>query len=271
MSNNSKYRFLSLAVIAVMSIALAACGGDSGTGGNASSMSNGDLLKAAAANMKTAKSYHLDISGSAAGQNVSMIGDIDVAGNKSNLTIAAAGMNISAVSIVSDTYLSTDGGKTFTKDTSGSVSSGFSSFTGMWNSFKPADIDKSASALKDGTPANDTIDGAATKHITANAQDLSSLSSTGSSGVMTGTIDMWISTDANPTVRQMKINGTTSGQSSDLTFKWSKINSPVTITVPANVTGSGGTGSGSAPADVPTTDTSGGSGGATDMTPTPGQ
>jgi LppX_LprAFG lipoprotein len=268
-SNSSKYRFLSLAVIAAMSIALAACGGDTG-GGASATMSNADLLKAAATNMKNAKSYHLDLSGTAAGQTISMNGDIDVAGNKSNLTIAAAGMNISAVTIVSDTYLSTDGGKTFTKtDPSSNPVSGLGSFTKMWDSFKPADIDKAASALKDASPANDTIDGATTKHITANAQDLSSLSSAaGSGGVMTGTIDIWVSTDTNPTVRQMKVNGTSSGQAINFNMKWSNINQPVTITAPPASSGGG-----SAPAAVPTTDTSGGSGtgGTADMTPTPGQ
>ncbi|PZR97997.1 MAG: hypothetical protein DLM69_09125, partial [Candidatus Chloroheliales bacterium] len=99
-------------------------------------------------------------------------------------------------------------------------------------SFKPADVDKAASALKDANPANDTIDGANTKHITANAQDLSSLSSAGSSGAMTGKIDVWISTDANPTIRQMRVNGTSGGQSLDFTIKWSKINENFNITAP---------------------------------------
>jgi LppX_LprAFG lipoprotein len=227
-------RWLLLAVPAAVLIVIGAIlavsgGGDSGGGGGGTtSMSNADLLKAAAANMKAAKSYHLDISGTAAGQAISMNGDIDVAGNKSSLAMSAAGQNISVVTIISDTYLSIDGGKTFTKSSDNSVTSGF---TKMWDSFNPADIDKSASALKDASPPNDTIDGANTKHITANAQDISSLSSTAGSA-MTGTVDIWVSTDANPTVRQMKLNGTSSGQSIDFTAKWSNFNSVPAITAP---------------------------------------
>ncbi len=269
MSNSTKYRFLSMAVIAVMSIALAACGGStanntpgsggssSNGGGSTTTMNNADLLKAAAASMKAAKGYHIDASGSAAGQAITMTGDIDVAGNKSNLAISAAGLNINAVSIVSDTYLSTDGGKTFTKDTSGSVSSGFSGFTGMWNNFNPADVDKSASALKDGSPATDNINGTNCHHITGNLKDLSSLGSTGVSGSSgatatptDGTVDIWAANDGS-SVCQMKV--TTTDGSTNLTIKWSNINGTFNITAP------------------PASSTTGGTGGAADMTATPGQ
>ena len=55
-------------------ITLAACG-DSGSGGK----SNADLLKEAAANMKTATSYHMDANIEQGGTPVKLVGDIDVA------------------------------------------------------------------------------------------------------------------------------------------------------------------------------------------------
>lgn len=239
MINSSKYRFLSLAVIAVMSIVLAACGGDSGSGGGgAASMSNADLLKTAATNMKALKSYSINANINSAGQAITMKGDIDIANKNSKLDMGFAGTNISVVSVVSDTYISSDGGKTFTKadaTTGASVTAGADAFSKLWNNFNPADVDKAASALKDGNPATEPIDGTATKHITGNAQDLSSLSNAGSAGsssTMTGTVEIWISTDATPTVRQMKISGTSSGQQLDATIKWSNINSVPAITAP---------------------------------------
>ena len=57
--------------------------------------------------------------------------------------MSAASQNISVVTIGSDSYLSMDGGTTFTKsDAASSPAAGLASFTKMWDSFKPEDIDK---------------------------------------------------------------------------------------------------------------------------------
>ncbi len=234
MSNSSKYRFLSLVVIAVMSIALAACGGDSGNnttggGGGATTMSNADLLKAAAANMKAAKSYHIDVNGTASGSAIVLGGDIDVANNNSNLNITAQGQNVQVISVGSTSYLSTDSGKTFTNAGSAgaSITSGMSQFTGMWNSFNSADVDKSASALKDGSPASETINGTNCHHMTASTKDLASLGSSGATG--DGTVDLWAANDGS-SICQMKV--LTTDKATDVTFKWSKFNSVPAITAP---------------------------------------
>lgn len=239
MSNSIKYRFLSVAVIAVMSIALAACGGDSGNnttgGGSSGGGNNASLLKQAAASMKAAKSYHIDVSGSSGGSALTMNGDFDIANNNSNLTISAAGQNVQVVSISNTTYLSTDAGKTFTNAGSagGSITSGMSQFTGMWNSFNPADVDKAASALKDGSPATDTINGTSCHHITGNLSDLSSLSASGASSASAtptaGTADIWAANDGS-SICQLKV--TTTDGSTNITIKWSNINGVPAITAP---------------------------------------
>ncbi len=227
----SKSYLGALAAIAMVSVMLAACGGDSG----GTSMSNGDLLKKAAINMKAAKSYNLDVNADTAGMAITMNGDLDLANKNSTLKMSAAGTNINMVAVGGESFTSVDGGKTYVKGDSG-ASGATDSFTKMWDGFNAADVDKSASALKDGSPATEKIDGADTKHMTASIKDLSSLaSSTGGSGSTEGNIDLWISTDANPTVRQMKLAGTSDGKPLTATIKWSKINEPVTVKKPEGV------------------------------------
>ncbi len=227
----SKSYLGALAAIVMVSVMLAACGGDSGS----TSMSNGDLLKKAAINMKAAKSYNLDVNIDNAGMAVTMNGDIDLANKNSALKMSAAGTNVNMVTVGGENFTSADGGKTYVKGDSGAASA-TDSFTKMWDSFNAADVDKSASALKDGSPATEKIDGADTKHMTASIKDLSSLApSTGGGSSTDGNIDLWISTDANPTVRQMKLSGTNEGKALTATIKWSKINEPVTIKKPEGV------------------------------------
>lgn len=224
------HRLGALLVVIMVSLLLAACGGDGGT--NAGS-SNADLLKKAAANMKAAKSYHLDVNAETSGMNITMAADVDVTNKAAAMKVGAMGTNIDMVTVDGKTYQSMDG-KTYSESTS---SSGMESFTGMWDSFKPEDVDKSADKLKDGSPATEKIDGTDTKHMTADIKDLSGLAaaSGGNSTSMTGTIDIWVTTDANATVRQMKINGDSGGQKVIATIKWSKINDPVTVKKPETV------------------------------------
>src|SRR6266852_4632586 len=86
--------------------ALSACG-------DTSSISNADLLKQAAADMKAASSYTLGADFSQAGQETKLAGQIDVAGNSSHLEIDSGGQKTSLVTIGDDVYVSTDGGATF--------------------------------------------------------------------------------------------------------------------------------------------------------------
>ncbi|MDQ6694269.1 MAG: LppX_LprAFG lipoprotein [Chloroflexota bacterium] len=210
-------------------LALAACGGDSGT----PAKSNADLFKAAAANMKAATSYHLEADIKQGDQNMSMKGDIDMANKNTQLDMSAAGQSVKVIKVGGTVYNSVDNGATYVKGDASSDPS--SNFAGLWDNFKPDEIDKSKDALKDGTPATEKIDGVDTKHITANAKDLSSLSA-GSSKAMDGTIDLWVTTDANPTIRQLKIDGTSDGKPIAATLKWNKINEKFDIKAPPTST-----------------------------------
>jgi hypothetical protein len=213
-------------------LTLAACGdgGSGGGGGSSSGKSNADLLKEAAANMKAAKSYHLEVTANTAGQDIKMSGDIDVTNNKSKLDMSAAGQSISVVSIGSDTYMSMDGGKTYTKSpASGGL--GLESFTKMWDSFKPEEVDKAKDAIKDGTPKDETVGSDATRHMTANTKDLGSLS--GASGGSTdAVVDMWVTTNDKPIIRKMKMVGTSDGKDMTAEIQWSNVDQSVTIEAP---------------------------------------
>ncbi|MEO8288559.1 MAG: hypothetical protein ABI670_19235 [Chloroflexota bacterium] len=207
-------------------LVLSACGGE------AAGKSNADLLKEAAANMKAAKSYQMTANVDQAGQAVALTGMIDIGNNNTKMDMDVSGQKVSVIAVGSDVYLSTDGGTTYSKSGAegASITEGFGSFTKMWDSFQADQVDKAKDALKDGTPATETIDGVATKHITANAKDLSILG--GASGTATeGTLDLWISTDK-PLVRQMKIDGTSGGQPIKGTLTWSKFDEKFDITAP---------------------------------------
>jgi hypothetical protein len=210
-------------------MALSACGGEAAGG-----KSNADLLKEAAANMKAAKSYTLNADVMQGDQAVKMNGQIDVANKNTKMDMEVSGQKISVVNVGNDVYLSTDGGTTFVNAgaAGASVTAGFSAFTSMWDSFKPEDVDKAKDALKDGSPATEKINGVDCKHITANAKDLSVLGSSGTGGATEGTVDLWISTDATPYIRQMKIDGTSDGQPIKGTFVWDKFNENFDIKAP---------------------------------------
>jgi hypothetical protein len=230
MEKIGKFRYIGVIAVAIMlMLTLSACGGDSG--GATSGKSNADLLKDAAANMKAAKSYHLLVNASQAGQEVKIDGDIDMGNNKSKLAMAAAGQNINVISIGSDTYASTDGGKTFTKTPAG-TDMGMGNFTKLWDNFKPEEIDKAKDALKDGSPKDETLGSDATRHMTANTKDLASLAPSGSSGTTDGTIDMWVTTGSTPTVRKMQIKGTDKGAEVNATLEWTDINKSFAIDAP---------------------------------------
>lgn len=230
MRSTGKLRLAAAVAAAMIMPILSACGGDSGS----AAKSNADLLKEGAANMKAVKSYRLDADITQADQAIKMGGDIDVANKNSNLAMTVSGQNINMITVGSNAYVSADGGNTYTKGDASSAN--MSGLTDMWNSFKPEDIDKAKDALKDASPATETIDGVATKHMTGNAKDLAALASGGTSSSTTvGTIDMWVSTDAKPLVRQMKIDGTSDGKALKATFKWGKFDETFVIKAPDNV------------------------------------
>ena len=116
------------------------------------------------------------------------------------------------IKVGNDYFSSTDGGKTYTKSDASAVPD-FSSFYGMWDTINPDDVDKAKDGLKDGTPATEQVDGTDTKHITGANKDLGSFVG----GSTDGSLDFWVTTDAKPTIRQLKV---TSSETNG-TFKWS--------------------------------------------------
>lgn len=235
-----KQGFAVLLMIIVMSVALAACGGDSGASSSGSvgnpnanaNLSNADLLKKAATDMKALKSYNVDASANAAGMQVSFNANLDLTNKKTSVKMNAMGIDAQAVIIGSTAYVSTDGGKTFKKNDAASTTASFDTFTKLWDNFSPTEVDKVKDALKDASPATDTIDGVSTKHMTGSAKDLAALASSTGEQMDNGTIDLWVTTDENPTVRQMKVVGKSSGQDVNATLKWSKINENFDIQAP---------------------------------------
>lgn len=221
-----KGRSLVVGMVAMLAVgSLAACGGE------AAGKSNADLLKEAATNMKAAKSYHLDADITQDTTAVKMNGDIDVATKNMMLGMDADGQKVDMIMADGKLYMSMDEGANYTEGDA-SMASGFDSFTNMWDSFKPEEVDKAKDALKDGTPATETIDGVATKHITANAKDLAILGSSGGTSTTDGTIELWISTDAKPYIRQMRIDGTSEGKPIKGLLKWSKFDEKFDIKAP---------------------------------------
>jgi hypothetical protein len=200
----------------------------------ASGSSNAYLLKAAVTNMKAAKSYYLDLSISQSGQDIKVAGDIDVTNNKAKLDMSTAGLSISMISIGSKSYLSMDGGKTYIENPTG-TDSGLNPLTKMWDNFKPEEVDRAKTALRNGNPADEKVGNDDTHHVTADVNDLGSLSLT-SGSTMTGTIDIWVTTGDRPTVRKMRIMGTSDGSPTDATLEWSNVNQSVIIEAPPMTT-----------------------------------
>ena len=231
MRNLGKLRVIGVLLTAAILIpVLSACGGDNATP-TVSAMSNASLLKAAAANMKAAKSYHIDADINEAGQKVKMVGDIDITGKNAKLTMTTQGQDVDVVVIGEDAYVKTAGGTSYQKAPASALN--LDSFINIWSNFKPEDVDKAAAALKDATPPTETIEGVTTKHIVGDAKELSALTTQGSSATtQEGTVDLWISTDATPYIYQMRINGTSDGTAIDGTFKWNKFNETFEIKAP---------------------------------------
>lgn len=232
-----KTRFVSALMVAVMlMVTLAACdsggGGTSNNSGANSGKSNAELLKLAAANMKAAKSYRIDVTAKTGGQDIKMGADLDLGNKKSKVDASMMGQNIVFVAIGDESYASTDGGTTFTKNEAGSsMTLPTDSFTKIWESFKPEEIDKAAAAIKDGTPKDDKVGSDDTRHMTANSKDLGSLSA-GTSSSEDAVVDLWVTTGDKPTVRKMKMVGKSNGVDTTAEIEWTKIDQSFTIDAP---------------------------------------
>ncbi len=219
---------------------LAACDSNA-TPTPAPSLPSVELFKQALANMKALKSYHIDETGSVAGVKVALSGDFDVANQRYSdheTYNSSSGQQLYDVIIVGgDRYTrdrSSAANAVFSKDTSGSSDLAIVSLSGMWAKPQQADIDKATAALRAGNPYTEQIDGADTRHLVLPSSAIPGLSFIANADPTNSNIDLWLSTDATPTVRQLRLSGNLqSGAGSfDLTLKWSQFNAQFSITAP---------------------------------------
>ncbi len=172
---------------------------------------NAELLRQAVANMAAMKSYHIENVGNVGGTATSLIGDFDVAGGRYKFTEQYSGAGPSQqyqiIILGNDRYEQNliAANASYIHDSSGKSDPAASSLTQMWVSIKPADLDKAALNFMVGDPASESIDGADTRHFTAPGDSLPSLNFI--PNPITSTVELWISTDTNPTVRQMRLSG----------------------------------------------------------------
>lgn len=209
----------------------------------ASSMSAADLLKQASLNMKSLKSYHLDVISSEATRNLAA--NVDRANNRSMFVIGN-NMNslIYTISVGNSVYLSTSYGATYTNSPLGGGL--MDDFTKMWDRFGPQDIDNAKSALIAVTPATEVIipiqtaEAYNTKHIQGSISDLYNLSANliGSSDAAqaVGSVNIWVSTDGEPLIVQMKLLVAVGGRDFNETYSLSQFNKDFNIQPPSNVT-----------------------------------
>lgn len=264
MERIGKVRYIgALAVAVMLMLVLSACGGDSAPASTPTTMpptqppptqppptptvapkSNGDLLKEALVNQKDVKSFHIDfILQSQASGSVEANGDVDVANKQYNLKGAANGQEASIIKL-SDTevYTSTNG-VDWVKVSPDAAAQTAASFDSLLTAFafdkgKPESVDKLKDAPKDGTPRDDTIGGTAVRHMRVDAKDFDPTGdgSGATPRTLTGTYDIWVSTNDKPTLRQVELNGVEQG-GADIYARitWTKVDEAMDIKAPANV------------------------------------
>lgn len=182
----------------------------------ASSNPSVELLKQAGSNMKAAKSYYVELTGKNMGSPVTMTAQIDLNAKNTLMSMSMEGQTVTTVQVGNDMFMSTDGGKTFSRTEEGLQ--GLDTYIRIWEGFNPDTVTKNAVNIKEGNPASATLDGVATRHIVS------------SDAAATSTIDYWITTAAQPLVKQMKVNSSSTGV--DLTMKWSRFNENFDIKAP---------------------------------------
>ena len=212
------------ALVAAPTATTAASTGDNG---GTIATGNAGLLQQAAAGMRDLKSYRMDITSEVGGQKSQITADVDVASKSLKMTSVASGYSTVIIVIGDQSWVSADGGKTYTASPGGAaMTQSLDGFINMWkdaNMTGTATTDANA-GIKEGSPATEQIDGTDTKHLIVDNSAFS-----GASG---GSAEMWITTGANATIRQMKSSVTTSGQTANSTIKWSKLNEDLGIKDP---------------------------------------
>jgi len=201
----------------------AAAGNGGGGGGIATG--NAGLLQQATAGMRDLKSYRMEITSEVGAQKSQISADVDVANKGLKMTSVAAGYSTVIIVIGDKSWLSADGGKAYTASPGGAaMAASMDGFINMWKATGTSATVTTDAGIKEGSPATEQIDGTDTKHLVVDNSAMG--------GATAGSAEMWISTGAKPTIRQMKSTVTTSGQTAKSTIKWSKLDEDLGIKDP---------------------------------------
>jgi WD40 repeat protein len=242
MSTLTRTRSFILLTLIATALFLAACGQpgeDIDTGPNAG-LSNDELLKLAMTNMKAAKSYHFEFRGGLPSESVQMSANmsiradiqLDERGSKIKMAddgqveggpYTMLGMGTVGIDVLitkDGWYESYDAGKTWGK-VQGDTGAGFlmGMFGWVWNDFSSSEGTKYPTmgeqmvkglTFKDSTPRLERVDDTLTRHMvadfnSANSQPEGLLFNQQWEGAKT--IDLWVSTEVSPTIRQMRVEG----------------------------------------------------------------
>jgi hypothetical protein len=246
-------------LLALLGLITSACGGASEptaastvklTGPNAH-LSNAELLKKAVANMRALGSYHFEFKGGPLSaplrisHDMSIVGDIQLDDRGSRIKVrddaerkeGETGLDVLITG--HGWYESFDNGRTWhttVTSTPGSILTGL--FTWIWQNpweKTPGEYETQGEKLilnqtfMDAIPQAELVDSVVTKHIVAELkEDPNQLPFETQPFEGAKRLELWISTEVTPTIRQMKIGGDNveDGQQSPytLTWKWSRFN-----------------------------------------------
>ncbi len=203
----------------------------------AAPVKNSVLFKQAVLNMRALKSYQLDFQGGAEVYVVTETATIDVTGRRSRWLFKSesvieepARVEINLVVLTPQySYVSSDGGKTYKRDTREAYAATRSEIN-TWDTISTADIDRAAAKLDSQPLRTGRIDGVAVRYITfQNIQigGVMGLTKQDTGRALTD-YEFAITLDSKPIVKTL----TETAIEYAGTYTWSKLNQPVKIIVP---------------------------------------
>lgn len=218
------------------------------TGPNAR-LNNNDLVKLAVTTMKAYKSYHMEFHGGVPSEDIQMSRNLTITSDLQfdargfsiqmsddgiiegapylMLGIGPAGIQVRNTK--DGWFESYDGGVTWQKATTDTPGSYLMSFFGWWWNERSSGMPDATPypsvgedmikglTFTDGNPRLEEVDGAVTRHVVASLDkgsatpDILDTTSWGEGWARSATeVDIWVTTDISPTIRQMKIHGNNS-------------------------------------------------------------
>jgi hypothetical protein len=196
-------------------------------------ISNADLIKKAATNMQDADSYETSAVITMGSETYKFDGQLDIANDLTKIDIDESGRLYKIIGISGEVYLSSDLGWTYTQDESGAaLLLSLGSYTRIWDYFTPSQIDFNGRPMSSGDPRTEKIDGVLTRHITVGSSPLAAQLSGPARGVISGKLELWISTGSKPYVYRMAIDSTFEGQELKATLNWRRFNEKFDIAAP---------------------------------------